>query len=66
VAHAVATLDSLGVEHSEYDRLTRTVDAIIRQTAESFLVEEAVQMRFTFDENDRLARIAFDEVATGP
>jgi len=66
VAHAVATLDSLGVEHSEYIQSTRTVDAIIRRTAESFLVEEAIQMRFTFDENDRLARISFDEVATGP
>lgn len=66
VAHALATLDSMGVEHSEYDPATRTVDGIIRRTAESFLVEDAVQMRFTFDENNRLARISFDEVATGP
>lgn len=54
------------VEHSEYDPSTRTVDAIVRRSADSFLIEEAIQMRFTFDENRRLVLIAFNEVATGP
>lgn len=45
----ITVLDSLKIEHSQYDPTAHTIKAIIRETSRGAMVIESVQIVFVFD-----------------
>ena len=66
-----AVLDQKGIAHayiekSKWPEETRTEFALIRNTSRSALIRGDIQIRFKFDEKDRLETYTVKEILTGP
>jgi hypothetical protein len=64
-------LDQKGIAHayiekSKWPEETRTEFALIRNTSRSALIRGDIQVRFKFDEKDRLETYTVKEILTGP
>jgi hypothetical protein len=59
-------LDAERLEHSPYSSDNRQILVIKRKTSRSLFVSSGVQAVLSFGEDDKLSRIMFKDVHTGP
>jgi hypothetical protein len=70
-SEVAAYLDAKAIPHShdgasEADEYQETEVALIRNSSNSFLIRGDIQIRFRFDESDKLTDYSVQEIFTGP
>jgi hypothetical protein len=63
---AIAILDSLRIDHAQYDRSARQIRAIARNVSHNWIVRTDLQITMQFDSTGKLASRVFKPVYTGP
>ena len=62
----LALLKSFKVDHSEYQKSARQIEAIVRDVQKNVPVTESIQIIFSFDETDKLKGYQLKSLFTGP
>lgn len=62
----LALLNHFKIDHSEYQKATGHIEAIVRDVQKRFPVTESIQIIFSFDERDKLKEYQLKSLFTGP